>query len=40
MKKLFILVLTLAAMTMHAQWVDDPYTNTFIANCSSDAGEV
>lgn len=40
MKKLFILVFTLAAMTMQAQWVDDPANNTFIANCSHDAGEV
>ena len=41
MKKLFILVFSLAAMiSLQAQWVDDPATNTFIANCSYDAGEV
>ena len=41
MKKLYLLALTLAAfMTLQAQWVDDPTTNTFIANCSADAGEI
>ena len=41
MKKLFILIISLAAMlTAKAQWVDDPATNTRIANCSNDAGEV
>lgn len=41
MKKLFILVFSLAAMiSLQAQWVDDPANNTFIANCSNDAGEV
>ena len=41
MKKLFILVFSLATMiSMQAQWVDNPATNTFIANSSADAGEV
>lgn len=41
MKKLFILVFSLATMiSMQAQWVDNPTTNTFIANSSADAGEV
>lgn len=41
MKKLYLLALALAAfMTLQAQWVDDPTTNTFIANCSADAGEI
>lgn len=29
-----------ASFTLQAQWVDDPSTNTFLANCSADAGEV
>lgn len=41
MKKLYLLALALAAfMTLQAQWVDNPTTNTFIANCSADAGEI
>ena len=41
MKKLFFLVISLVAMiTAKAQWVDDPATNTFIANCGNDDGEV
>ena len=41
MKKLVLLLAGLFAFTaMHAQWVDDPTTNTFVANCSNDAGEV
>ncbi|MBQ3737630.1 MAG: T9SS type A sorting domain-containing protein [Bacteroidales bacterium] len=41
MKKIFILIISLAAMlTVKAQWVDDPAVNTRIANCSNDAGEV
>jgi hypothetical protein len=41
MKKLFILVFSLATMiSMQAQWVDNPATNTFIVNSSADAGEV
>ena len=40
MKKLFILVFSLAAMTLQAQWVNDPASNTLIANASSYGGEV
>ncbi|MBR5080875.1 MAG: T9SS type A sorting domain-containing protein [Bacteroidales bacterium] len=41
MKKLFILVFSLATLiSMQAQWVDNPATNTFIVNSSADAGEV
>ena len=41
MKKLFILVFSMAAMiSLHAQWVDDPTTNTFLANCANDDGEL
>ena len=41
MKKLNLLLLALAAsFTLQAQWVDDPIQNTFIANSSSDAGEI
>jgi hypothetical protein len=41
MKKLFFLVISLVAMlTAKAQWVDDPATNTFIANCANDDGEL
>jgi hypothetical protein len=41
MKKLFILIFSLATMiSMQAQWVDNPATNTFIVNSSADAGEV
>lgn len=41
MKKLFFLVISLLAMlTAKAQWVDDPATNTFLANCGNDDGEV
>ena len=41
MKKPFLLLLALASfVTLQAQWVDDPLHNTFIANSSSDAGEV
>ncbi len=41
MKKLVLFLAGLFAFTaMHAQWVDDPTTNTFVANCSNDAGEV
>ena len=29
-----------AFMTMHAQWVSDPVNNSFIANTSTDAGEI
>lgn len=41
MKKLYLLIIVLAAtLTVKAQWVDDPATNTFIANTSADAGEI
>ena len=41
MKKLFFLVISLVAMlTAKAQWVDDPATNTFLANCDNDDGEL
>ena len=41
MKKLVLFLAGLFAFTaMHAQWVDDPTNNTFVANCSNDAGEV
>ena len=40
MKKLFILVFSLAALTLQAQWVNDPANNTLIANASSYGGEV
>ena len=41
MKKLTILILALAVfITAQAQWVDDPANNTFLANTSSDAGEI
>ena len=41
MKKLFILVFSLAAMiTVKAQWVDDPATNSLLANASSFGGEI
>ena len=41
MKKNIILVFALAALiTANAQWVNDPVNNTFIANTSTDAGEV
>ena len=41
MKKLVLFLAGLFTFTaMHAQWVDGPSTNTLIANCSDDAGEV
>lgn len=41
MKKTTLLLLALAAfVSLQAQWVDDPANNTFIVNCSADAGEV
>ena len=41
MKKLFLTIIALAAfITVQAQWVDNPATNTFLANTSTDAGEV
>ena len=41
MKKLSLLFLALASIvTLKAQWVDDPATNTRIANCADGAAEV
>ena len=41
MKRLFILLfVVLTVNALHAQWVDDPTTNTFLANTSTDAGEI
>ena len=41
MKKLFTLTIALLAFTtLQAQWVDNPTTNTFLANTSADAGEI
>ena len=41
MKKLTLLFLTLASIvTLKAQWVDDPSSNTHIANCANGAAEV
>ena len=41
MKKLSLIILALAALTtLKAQWVDDPYNNTFIANCNDGAAEL
>ncbi|MBR1512662.1 MAG: T9SS type A sorting domain-containing protein [Bacteroidales bacterium] len=41
MKKTLFFMLALAAFaTLQAQWVDDPLTNTFIANASADGGEI
>ena len=41
MKKLALFMAGLFAFTaLQAQWVDDPTTNTFIANCGNDDGEV
>lgn len=40
MKKLFILVFSLAAMTLQAQWVDDPINNNHLANSPGYSGEI
>lgn len=41
MKKIYLLVFTLASfVTLQAQWVDDPVSNTHIANCANGAAEV
>lgn len=41
MKKLNLIVLALAtSITLQAQWVDDPATNTFLANTGNDDGEI
>ena len=41
MKKLVLFLAGLFVFTaLHAQWVDDPAANTFIANCGNNDGEV
>ena len=41
MKRLSILLMALAAVsTLQAQWIDDPMTNTYIANCENAAAEI
>ena len=41
MKKFNLLaIILLAATTLQAQWVDDPTTNTFLANGSGEGGEI
>lgn len=41
MKKLATLIIALAAfISVKAQWVNNPSTNTFLANTSADAGEI
>ena len=41
MKKLFSIIIALAVtFTVKAQWVNNPVTNTFLANTSTDAGEI
>ena len=41
MKKLVLCLAGLLIFTaLHAQWVDDPATNTFVANCGNDDGEI
>ncbi len=41
MKKLVLFLAGLFVFTaLHAQWVDDPINNTFIANCGNNDGEV
>ena len=41
MKKLVLVLAGLLVFTaLHAQWVDDPINNTFIANCGNNDGEV
>ena len=41
MKKILLLLMALAALVAgQAQWVNDPTNNTFIANTSTDAGEI
>ena len=41
MKKLSLLILALTAcLSLAAQWVDDPMSNTFVANCNQNAAEV
>ena len=41
MKKQLLFILALVSfVTLQAQWTDNPAQNTFIANCSADAGEI
>lgn len=41
MKKQLLFILALMSfVTLQAQWTDNPAQNTFIANCSADAGEI
>ena len=41
MKKTFLLLLAMASfVTLQAQWTDNAAQNTFLANCSADAGEL
>ena len=41
MKRLSLLFLALATtFALQAQWVDDPMSNTFVANCNQNAAEV
>ena len=41
MKKTALLFLAMAAIvSLQAQWVDNPSTNTFIANCSEETSEI
>jgi len=41
MKKILLVIMALAiSFAMKAQWTDDPLNNNFLANCSSDAGEI
>lgn len=41
MKKLYLFVIALVTLlSAKAQWVDDPTTNTVLANCPKNAGEV
>ena len=41
MKKHLLLILALASfVTLQAQWTDNAAQNTFLANCSADAGEI
>ncbi|MBR4837844.1 MAG: T9SS type A sorting domain-containing protein [Bacteroidales bacterium] len=41
MKKILTLIIVFATMiSVKAQWVNDPTTNTFLANTSADAGEI
>jgi len=39
-KTLLLFVAAFAFATLHAQWVDNPATNNFIANCDNDDGEI